>query len=119
MNGVLEGRVAFANIRKVVFMIISMGAAELTLFLLAILLTRPVAFDLANPPVEIRTTRVVLATANLDHDPTNNRSRNLKALCQRCHMLHDRLEHHLRRDATLCRRRALGDLFEGTCTYLQ
>ncbi len=37
-----------------------------------------------------RITRVVLATAHLDHDPTNNRPRNLKALCQRCHMLHDR-----------------------------
>ena len=58
-------------------------------------------------------TRVVLATGHLDHDPTNNRSRNLKALCQRCHMLHDRLEHRLQRNATLRRRRALGDLFQG------
>ena len=31
----------------------------------------------------IKVTKVVLATAHLDHDPTNNRSRNLKALCQR------------------------------------
>jgi P-type Ca2+ transporter type 2C len=41
VNGVLEGRVAYANIRKVVFMLVSMGAAELTLFLLAIPLGLP------------------------------------------------------------------------------
>jgi hypothetical protein len=44
--------------------------------------------------VRLRTTRVVLAAAHLDHDPTNNRLRNLRSLCQRCHMLHDR-PHHL------------------------
>jgi hypothetical protein len=60
-----------------------------------------------------RTTRVVLATAHLDHDPTNNWSRNLKALCQRCHMLHDRQEHRRRRLLTLRQRKALGDLFLG------
>jgi hypothetical protein len=38
---------------------------------------------------------------------------NLKALCQRCHMLHDRPEHRRRRWFTLFRRRALGDLYEG------
>jgi hypothetical protein len=35
-------------------------------------------------------TRVVLPAAHLDSDPTNNRAKNLRALCQRCHMLHDR-----------------------------
>lgn len=30
-------------------------------------------------------TRVVLASAHLDHNPDNNRLRNLAALCQRCH----------------------------------
>jgi hypothetical protein len=29
-------------------------------------------------------TRVVLAAAHLDSDPTNNRMKNLRALCQRC-----------------------------------
>lgn len=47
-------------------------------------------------------TRVVLASAHLDHNPDNNRLRNLAALCQRCHLAHDRPEH---------RRRASGDLF--------
>ncbi len=61
----------------------------------------------------IRTTRVVLACSHLDHDPTNNRPSNLRAFCQRCHMLHDRPEHQRRRWLTLFRRRALGDLYQG------
>lgn len=60
-----------------------------------------------------RTTRVVLASAHLDHDPGNNAMRNLAALCQRCHLTHDRAEHRRRRWLTLFRRRALGDLFSG------
>ena len=62
---------------------------------------------------KLRRTRVVLATAHLDHDPTNNRPRNLKALCQRCHLIHDRMEHRRQRRLTWRRRRALGDLFDG------
>jgi hypothetical protein len=61
----------------------------------------------------VRHTKVVLATAHLDHDPTHNPQRNLKALCQRCHMIHDRPEHQRRRWRTLFRRKALGDLFSG------
>jgi hypothetical protein len=59
------------------------------------------------------TTKVVLAAAHLDHDPGNNRPRNLKAFCQRCHMLHDRKEHQRRRRLTLRMRKAVGDLFLG------
>jgi hypothetical protein len=58
-------------------------------------------------------TRVVLACAHLNHDPTNNRSHNLAALCQRCHMIHDAPEHRRRRWMNAHYRRALGDLFEG------
>ena len=36
--------------------------------------------------MRLRTTRVVLAAAHLDSNPTNNRLANLRALCQRCHM---------------------------------
>ena len=61
----------------------------------------------------VRTTRLVLATAHRDHDPTNSRPRNLAALCQRCHMRHDRAEHRRRRWLTLFRRKAIGDLFLG------
>jgi hypothetical protein len=61
----------------------------------------------------VRTTRVVLATAHRDHDPTNNRLSNPVALCQRCHLQHDREEHRRRRWLTLFQRKALGDLFLG------
>ncbi|MFC3127703.1 hypothetical protein ACFOD4_21780 [Pseudoroseomonas globiformis] len=67
-------------------------------------------------PVELgrlRHTRVVLATAHLDHDPCNNTPRNLRSLCQRCHMLHDRPHHLAQRRLTYRRRWALGDLFTG------
>ena len=69
--------------------------------------------QLVGDGVAVRTTRVALAAAHLDHDPTNNRLRNLKALCQRCHMLCDREEHRRRRLLTLRMRKAIGDLFLG------
>ena len=62
---------------------------------------------------QLRTTRVVLATAHLDHDPSHNEPRNLKSLCQRCHMLHDRPHHLAQRWITYRRRWAIGDLFLG------
>jgi len=61
----------------------------------------------------VRITRVVLAAAHLDSDPTNNRLANLKSLCQRCHMLHDRPHHLAQRWITYRRRYAAGDLFLG------
>ncbi|WP_407523811.1 hypothetical protein [Methylobacterium oryzisoli] len=61
----------------------------------------------------VRTTRVVLATAHRNHDTSDNSDANLAALCQRCHMLHDRAEHQRRRWFTLFRRKAMGDLFRG------
>jgi hypothetical protein len=66
----------------------------------------------------VRSTRVVLATAHRDHDPTNNRPGNLAALCQRCHLLHDRAEHQRRRWLGLFRRKALGDLMERTLAWI-
>jgi hypothetical protein len=56
---------------------------------------------------------VILAAAHLDHNPRNNRQRNLKSLCQRCHMIHDRPHHLAQRRITYLLRRALGDLFLG------
>ena len=60
-----------------------------------------------------RMTYVVLACAHLDHDPGNSDPRNLAALCQRCHMLHDAAEHRYQRWWNAFRRRAMGDLFLG------
>ena len=68
---------------------------------------------LPHPANDALTTRVYLATAHLDHDPGNSHSRNLAALCQRCHLLHDRPEHRRRRWITLRMRKAIGDLFLG------
>lgn len=62
---------------------------------------------------QLRQTLIVLATAHLDHDPTNNTPRNLKALCQRCHLSHDRVEHRKQARITIRQRRAMGDLFDG------
>ena len=64
----------------------------------------------------VRTTRVVLAAAHRNHDTSDNRGVNLIAVCQRCHMNHDRPEHKRRRWRTLFRRKAAGDLFGGPYT---
>jgi hypothetical protein len=61
--------------------------------------------------LRLRTTRVVLAAAHLDHDPANNGLRNLGSICQRCHLTHDRPHHLTQRRITYLLRRALGDLF--------
>jgi len=37
--------------------------------------------------------KIVLTIAHLNHDITDNRDENLSALCQRCHLNHDR-DHH-------------------------
>lgn len=54
--------------------------------------------------------RIVLTTAHLDHDPTNNDMSNLKALCQRCHNRYD--QPHRQRNAAKTRhgRKATGEL---------
>lgn len=67
---------------------------------------------------QVKVTRVVLATAHRNHDAADNTNANLAALCQRCHMLHDRPEHMRRRRITLRARKALGDLFSGVYSRL-
>lgn len=37
--------------------------------------------------------RIVLTVAHIDHDPSNNTDDNLAALCQKCHLNHDRAQH--------------------------
>ena len=60
----------------------------------------------------VRITKVVLACAHLDHDPGNSARGNLRALCQRCHILHDAAEHRWRRWWNRFRLRACRDLYE-------
>jgi hypothetical protein len=66
-----------------------------------------------GPDTAVKQTKVVLACAHLDHDPGNNEMSNLKAFCQRCHMLHDKPEHLRQRRITYSKRKAMGDLFLG------
>jgi hypothetical protein len=54
---------------------------------------------------------VILASAHLNHDPGDNRLRNLAALCQACHMRHDAGEHRRRRLRNRFRSSAIRDLF--------
>jgi len=42
--------------------------------------------------------RVILTVAHLDHNPQNNGSVNLRAMCQRCHLTYD-AAHHARNAA--------------------
>jgi ribosomal protein S14 len=41
-------------------------------------------------------TKIVLTVAHLDHNESNNNHENLKALCQRCHLQHDRINNQYR-----------------------
>ncbi len=40
-----------------------------------------------------KSVKIVLTVAHIDHNKTNNRFKNLAALCQRCHLKHD-IKHH-------------------------
>ncbi len=42
-------------------------------------------------------TRIILTTAHLDRDSTNNQRENLAALCQRCHLRYDIRQHIVNR----------------------
>lgn len=54
----------------------------------------------------VKTLRIVLTVAHLDHDPTNNADNNLRALCQRCHLRYDAKEHRYNAAETRGKRRA-------------
>lgn len=62
-------------------------------------------------PNPITGTKVIFTVAHLDHTPENCADDNLKAMCQRCHLLLD-IKTHMRNAAETRRnRRASGDLF--------
>ena len=69
------------------------------------------------PPRPFRRTRVILASAHVNHDPSDNRPRNLAALCQACHMRHDAGEHCRRRLRNRFRASAIRDLFAGPSVF--
>lgn len=41
----------------------------------------------------LKAVKIVLTVAHLNHDITDNRPENLRALCQRCHLTHDKEQH--------------------------
>lgn len=45
-------------------------------------------------------TKVVLTISHYNHDITDNRDENLAALCQRCHLNHDKYHHSKNAKAT-------------------
>jgi hypothetical protein len=47
--------------------------------------------------------KVILTVAHLDHDPQNCDEKNLKAMCQRCHLCYD-AKHHAK-NAAITRRK--------------
>lgn len=53
--------------------------------------------------------KVVLTVAHLDHNPTNNRFSNLKAMCQKCHLTYDTKFHAA--NAAKTRQKNQGRLF--------
>lgn len=77
----------------------------------AALEARQPALEGLGPVAGLPVTRVVLASCHLRHDPSRNGPRDLAALCQRCHMLHDAPEHRRTRWRRAFRLRAIGDLF--------
>lgn len=64
-------------------------------------------------PHPITGSRVVLTVAHVhDPDPMNCSDSNLAALCQRCHLNHDRPMHIASARRSRRARRAVGDLFD-------
>jgi hypothetical protein len=55
--------------------------------------------------LECKPVRVVLTTAHMDHDPTNNLDTNLRCFCQLCHLRYDSAEHAKNAAATRARKR--------------
>jgi hypothetical protein len=45
--------------------------------------------------------KIVLTVAHLDHNVNNNDPSNLKALCQKCHLNHDKTHHAISRRITI------------------
>lgn len=54
-----------------------------------------------NPTLPIT---IVLTVAHMDHNHLNNEYTNLRALCQRCHLRHDRHQHAANARATRARK---------------
>lgn len=56
-------------------------------------------------------TKIILTIAHMDHVPEHVDDSNLKALCQRCHLVYDAEHHAANARETRRARKAVGDLF--------
>lgn len=63
-------------------------------------------------PHPVTGSKVVLTIAHLDHDPGNNRKRNLKAWCNRCHLTYDAPFHAQNAARTRRRKSPQIDMFD-------
>lgn len=68
--------------------------------------------EVNGTPATFAKGRVILTVAHLNHDTTDNRDANLKAMCQRCHLRVDGDQHRSNARKTRRARKAVGDLFE-------
>lgn len=69
----------------------------------------PAVHGLAHP---VTGSRVVLTVAHLDHTPEHCHAANLRAMCQRCHLNHDRHLHAANARQTRRELRAHRELFD-------
>lgn len=58
--------------------------------------------------------KVVLTIAHLDHQPENNEPANLRAWCQRCHLVYDAVQHAANASITRAEKRGQLDLLGRT-----
>ncbi len=56
--------------------------------------------------------KIVLTVAHLNHNPKDNKRKNLKAMCQRCHLRYDSKHHQKNANITRRKKKAIKDLFE-------
>jgi len=69
-----------------------------------------------GPQHFLRIIRIVCTVAHLDHVPENCDESNLKFLCQRCHLHHDKKHHAETAYATRREGKASADLFDDEVT---
>lgn len=69
-------------------------------------------YYLDEAPIWTKVKRVVLTVAHLDHQPENCADENLKALCQRCHLVYDAKHHATTAAHTRRSKAATIDLFD-------
>jgi len=60
----------------------------------------------------MKSTRIILTIAHLNHDTTDNRMENLKAMCQLHHLRHDSVFHSENRKKNINKKKKLQTLFQ-------